>query len=61
MRIALDAMGGDKAPGEIIAGALKAMEQIENDQLVLVGDESAIHKHLGKQKYSESQLCTSQT
>ncbi len=57
MRIALDAMGGDKAPGEIIAGALKAVEQIEDDQLVLVGDESAIREHLGKQKYSESQLC----
>ena len=47
MRIALDAMGGDNAPGEIIAGALDVLDHINDDQLVLVGDESTIREHLG--------------
>ena len=47
MRIALDAMGGDNAPAEVIAGALDAIEHIDNDNLVLFGDEQAILKHLG--------------
>ena len=47
MRIALDAMGGDKAPVEVIAGALDAIEHIDNDKLVLFGDERAIQEHLG--------------
>ena len=47
MRIALDAMGGDNAPKGIIKGALDALDLIEDDQLVLFGDETAIRQHLG--------------
>ncbi len=40
MRIAIDAMGGDKAPKEIIAGALESIEKLsENDEIILVGPE----------------------
>ncbi len=39
-RIALDAMGGDNAPGEIVLGALDATAR--GADVVLVGDESAI-------------------
>ena len=43
MRIAIDAMGGDDAPGEIIAGVLESMELLaEDDELILVGPEKEI-------------------
>jgi len=49
MRIAIDAMGGDHAPGEIIAGALEAREVLgDEDELVLIGDEEIINMHLNK-------------
>jgi glycerol-3-phosphate acyltransferase PlsX len=38
MRIALDAMGGDHAPGPIVAGALAALKSDPDLQVVLVGD-----------------------
>lgn len=51
MRIAIDAMGGDYAPGEIIAGALEAKELLKpGEELVLVGDEGAIHAQLAALK-----------
>ena len=34
--VALDAMGGDRAPSEIVAGALDAVEQLDV-RVVLVG------------------------
>ncbi|MEN8127061.1 MAG: phosphate acyltransferase PlsX [Planctomycetota bacterium] len=49
MRIAIDAMGGDHAPGEIIAGALEARDVLgSEDELVLIGDEQIIKSHLHK-------------
>jgi glycerol-3-phosphate acyltransferase PlsX len=51
MRIAIDAMGGDYAPDEIIAGALESIELLaENDELVLVGPEDVIRKQLPSKK-----------
>ncbi len=41
MRIALDAMGGDHGPEELITGAILALEETDLE-LTLVGDESAI-------------------
>lgn len=47
MRIAIDAMGGDFAPDEIIAGALQGREVLDNDdEIVLVGDETIIRQRL---------------
>ena len=40
-RIAVDAMGGDHAPGEIVAGALAAAEELDVNVL-LVGDEARV-------------------
>lgn len=48
VRIALDAMGGDHAPGEIIRGAIRAADALQDIELVLVGDESAIRQELKK-------------
>lgn len=48
MRIAVDAMGGDHAPEEIVRGAIEGLTFLENDddQLVLVGREDAIKPFL---------------
>ncbi|MEH2119177.1 phosphate acyltransferase PlsX [Nostoc sp.] len=45
VRIAIDAMGGDHAPGEIVAGALRAREELGVDVL-LVGDPQQIEAAL---------------
>jgi phosphate acyltransferase len=44
-RIAIDAMGGDHAPGEIVAGALRAREELGVD-ILLVGDPQQIEAAL---------------
>jgi phosphate acyltransferase len=41
-RIAIDAMGGDQAPEEIVAGALLAAAEYTNARLILVGDEARV-------------------
>jgi len=51
MRIAIDVMGGDNAPDEIIAGALESIEFLaEDDQLILVGPQDVIQPRLPSQK-----------
>ena len=56
MRIAIDAMGGDNAPDEIIAGALESIELLaEDDELILVGPAEAIEPQLPSLK---SRKCT---
>lgn len=45
VRIAVDAMGGDYAPSEIIAGALLAQAKFDID-ILLVGDEAKISAYL---------------
>ncbi|MBR6902192.1 MAG: phosphate acyltransferase PlsX, partial [Synergistaceae bacterium] len=42
MVIALDAMGGDNAPQEICAGAVKACEKYDDIEIVLTGDSEKI-------------------
>ncbi len=44
-RIAIDAMGGDHAPAEIVAGALRAREELGVD-VILVGDPQQIESAL---------------
>jgi len=47
MRIAIDAMGGDNAPNEIISGALESIELLnEKDELILVGPKERIEPQL---------------
>ncbi len=48
MRLAIDAMGGDYAPREVVRGALAAREALADDELVLVGDEPAIRAELAE-------------
>jgi len=42
MRIAIDAMGGDNAPREVVLGTILAAQTLPDTQLVLVGDEAAV-------------------
>ena len=39
MKLAIDAMGGDHAPEVIVKGAVKAIEQFSDIELILVGHE----------------------
>ena len=47
MRIAVDAMGGDFAPAEIVKGVLLAAALLTDTTILLVGDQEAIKKHIG--------------
>ena len=47
VRVALDAMGGDNAPGEIVQGAIQAAREYSMG-VYLVGREDAIHAELAK-------------
>ncbi|HJQ40527.1 MAG TPA: phosphate acyltransferase PlsX [Thermoanaerobaculia bacterium] len=48
MRIALDAMGGDNAPDEIVKGALLAVEEYPAVEILLVGREEVLREKIGK-------------
>jgi len=49
VRIALDAMGTDQAPGPEVAGAIEALRDFQADvEVVLVGDEPTIRAELSK-------------
>jgi glycerol-3-phosphate acyltransferase PlsX len=45
-RIAVDAMGGDNAPTAIVRGAIAALPELSELQVVLVGDESKVKAEL---------------
>lgn len=47
-KIALDAMGGDHAPGEIVRGAIRAAEAFDEIEITLIGDQSAIENEIRK-------------
>lgn len=49
MKIAVDAMGGDYAPREIVFGAVRAARKFDCE-IVLVGDEERIHHVLSREK-----------
>src|SRR5256885_3221069 len=49
MNIAVDVMGGDHAPDEIVRGALLYRQKGGSSDLVLVGREEAVRKALGAQ------------
>jgi len=52
MRIAIDTMGGDNAPDEILTGALESIELLDkNDELILVGPKDVVESRLSSFKY----------
>ncbi|AGE21651.1 phosphate acyltransferase [Geobacillus sp. GHH01] len=53
MNIAVDAMGGDHAPGEIVRGALMAAAHFPDIEITLIGDEAKIRPHVaGEERIS---------
>ncbi|MDE6064564.1 MAG: phosphate acyltransferase, partial [Lachnospiraceae bacterium] len=51
VNVAVDAMGGDNAPGEIVKGAVEAVNADERVKVFLVGRKDAIEKELAEQTY----------
>ena len=54
--VAVDAMGGDNAPGEIVRGALDAIGRRGDIKVILVGKSEAIQKELAGASYPKDQL-----
>jgi phosphate acyltransferase len=55
MKIVVDAMGGDHAPGVVIDGSLLAVKEYDVD-VILVGDQPKIEALLKKAKYTGSRI-----
>lgn len=56
VRVAIDAMGGDYAPGEIVTGAVAALNGINDLGIILVGRHSEIETHLKSLNYPVERL-----
>ncbi|MGN0342071.1 MAG: phosphate acyltransferase PlsX [Roseburia sp.] len=56
VRVAVDAMGGDNAPGEIIKGAIDAITEHSEIEIILVGQQDVIEDELAKYTYNENQI-----
>lgn len=54
--VAVDAMGGDNAPVEIIKGACDALNENKSIKVVLTGKEDVIRSELQKYSYDESRM-----
>ena len=55
-RVALDAMGGDNAPSEIVKGAVDAVSSREDIKVFLVGQEELVKKELQKYSYPSERI-----
>ena len=56
MKIIVDAMGGDNAPGEIVKGAVDAVTERKDITVCLTGQKDAIEKELSKFTYKKEQI-----
>lgn len=54
--VALDAMGGDNAPKEMIKGAVQALEKTDAVQVLLVGKEDVIRAELAQYTYDKARI-----
>ncbi len=54
--VAVDAMGGDNAPGEIIKGAVLAVQEKKDIKVLLVGKEDVITTALKEYTYDKKQI-----
>lgn len=50
-RVALDAMGGDNAPVEMVKGAVEAVQKRNDIQVLLTGKEDDMKEELAKYTY----------
>ncbi len=56
VKVAIDAMGGDHAPGEIVTGAVAALGTLQNLHVTLVGKEDMVNAVLKKLNYPPERL-----
>lgn len=56
IRVAVDAMGGDYAPAEMIAGAVAAVNEKKDIQVLLVGREDEICSRLSGHTYDKDRI-----
>ena len=56
IRVAVDAMGGDNAPGEIVKGAVDAVNLRDDIKVLLVGQEDVVNKELAQYTYNKEQV-----
>lgn len=56
IKVALDAMGGDNAPLEIVKGAVEAVNTSNECFVYLVGQEEKVKAELSKYTYNEKQI-----
>jgi len=54
--VAVDAMGGDNAPAEIVKGAVGAVKKDSKVKILLVGKEDAVNKELSKYEYNKEKI-----
>lgn len=55
-KIALDAMGGDNAPGEMVKGAVDAVSRAKNIKVLLVGREEVVRRELEQYTYDKDRI-----
>ena len=55
-KVALDAMGGDNAPVEIVKGAVNAVNARDDIKVFLVGQETIVKAELAKYSYKAEQI-----
>ena len=56
IQVAVDAMGGDHAPGEIVAGAVMAVNARQDIRVMLVGKQDAVSAALSGHTYNREQI-----
>ncbi|WP_405321422.1 phosphate acyltransferase PlsX [Frisingicoccus sp.] len=54
--VALDAMGGDHAPAEIVKGGVDAVNASKEVKILMVGDEKQIEAELSKYTYDQERI-----
>ena len=57
VKVAVDAMGGDNAPSEIVKGAVEAANESSSVKVYLVGAENVIKDELKKYSYQPQRPC----
>ena len=55
-RVALDAMGGDNAPGELVKGAVDAVNGSPDIKVLLVGQQDVVWNELKQYTYPKEQM-----
>lgn len=56
IKVAVDAMGGDYAPLEAVKGAVAAVQEKENVEVLLVGQQDILEKELATCTYPKERI-----